>query len=102
MNRKDFVKEVSTSSGLTQSEVRKVFAAVHTITMAALRNGKSINLMGLGQLKLRPRGERVARDIRRNTTVTVPAGAVMRFVPTVSVAKDLRNTPVDVLRKGGQ
>lgn len=97
MNKKDFVQAVSKSTKLSDQDVRKVLRAGHQVVMDVLRSGDSVNVMGLGQLMLKPRSERLARDIRRGSAVVVPAGAVMRFVPTKSVAHELRATPLDKL-----
>lgn len=101
MNKKDFVQAVCAATNLGDKQVRAVLAAGQAVVIEELRRGGSINVMGLGQLLLKPRAERKARDMRRGQEVLVPPGAVIRFIPTKSVAHDLRSTSLDKL-KGGQ
>lgn len=98
MKKRDFVQEICSATKLTDGQVRSVLSAGHDVVIAQLRKGQSVNVLGLGQLLLKPRGERQARDMRRGQAVTVPAGAVMRFIPTKSVALDLRTTSLDLLK----
>lgn len=100
MKKQEFVQAICDKTGLAEDCVRKVLDAGREVTCALLSRGDSVNLMGLGQILLRPRAAGKARDVRRGTTVVVPARAVVQFKPTRSVVDQLHGTDLGLLQKG--
>ena len=100
MKKQEFVQSICDKAQLSESQVRSVLEAGHAITCEVLARGESVNIMGLGQMLLRPRAEGKARDVRRGTSVIVPARAVIQFKPTRSVVDLLRGTDLALLAKG--
>jgi len=83
--KKDLIALTAQESGMTLVQVRKVLDSAESVVCSAIKDGTSVMLMGLGQLSVRKRAEKKARNLWTGEVVMVPPRRVALFVPSVSI-----------------
>ena len=77
MTKADIVDEISKATGITKIETKAVVDGVFSTIVAAIANGKRIELRGFGVFKHKSRKPRLAR----NPKTGEPVSLEKRFVP---------------------
>ena len=80
MNTKNFVREISKSTGFTQKDVQTVIDAGIDVIKNTVAN-EEISLVGFGKFITSDRAERVMRNPATGGQVTVPAKKSLKFKP---------------------
>ena len=91
MTKAEIVNEVSKSTGIEKLAVQSVIEAFMESVKDSLAKGEPVYLRGFGSFIIKHRAEKAARNITRNTTLTIPAHDIPAFKPakvfTASVKK---------------
>jgi len=87
MKKQELVSALAEASGDSKAACERVLDALATVGHAALYQGKSLNLPGLGKLKLK---QLAARSIQtpQGVTMDVPARTSVKFRPAKAL-KDM-------------
>lgn len=81
MTKADIVNEVAKSTGIEKSAVQTVIEASMESIKESLAKGEPVYLRGFGSFIIKHRAEKAARNITRNTTMTIPAHDIPAFKP---------------------
>ena len=81
MTKADIVNEVAKSTGIEKTTVQTVLEASMESIKESLSNGEPVYLRGFGSFIIKHRAEKAARNITRNTTMTIPAHDIPAFKP---------------------
>lgn len=81
MNKVDFVEEIIKRVNLNKQEAGQVFESILSAMRQALKEGKRIELRGLGTFGVRIRRPRMGRNPRTGEKVSVPSKKVPFFKP---------------------
>lgn len=81
MTKADIVNEVAKSTGIEKTAVQTVIEASMESIKASLAKGEPVYLRGFGSFIIKHRAEKAARNITRNTTMTIPAHDIPAFKP---------------------
>jgi DNA-binding protein HU-beta len=78
MKKKELVEALSVASKESRAACERVLDALAAVAQGALRDGKSLNLPGIGKLKLK---QLAARSIQtpRGVAMDVPARTAVKF-----------------------
>ncbi|MBO5759332.1 MAG: integration host factor subunit beta [Rikenellaceae bacterium] len=88
MTKADIVNEIAKSTGVEKVLVQEIIEAFMESVKGSLINQENVYLRGFGSFIIKKRAEKVARDILKNTTITIPAHNIPAFKPAKSfVAK---------------
>ena len=88
MTTADIVTEIAKSTGVEKVLVQEIIEAFMESVKGSLINQENVYLRGFGSFIIKKRAEKVARDILKNTTITIPAHNIPAFKPEKSfVAK---------------
>ena len=88
MTKADIVSEIAKSTGVEKVQVMAIVEAFMESVKGSLENGENVYLRGFGSFIVKKRAEKVARNISKNTTITIPAHNIPAFKPAKSfVAK---------------
>lgn len=77
----DIVNEVSKATGIEKTAVQSVIEASMSVIKDSLSKGKPVYLRGFGSFIIKHRAEKAARNITKNTTMTIPAHDIPAFKP---------------------
>ena len=88
MTKADIVSEIAKSTGVEKVQVMAIVEAFMESVKGSLENGENVYLRGFGSFIVKKRAEKVARNISKNTTITIPEHNIPAFKPAKSfVAK---------------
>lgn len=90
MKKQELVSALAEASGDSKAACERVLDALATVGHAALYQGKSLNLPGLGKLKLK---QLAARSIQtpQGVTMDVPARTSVKFRPAKALKEMLED-----------
>ena len=87
MIKMEIVNNVAAATGMQKKDVENVVNGVLNEIETSLSNGENVYLRGLGTFKIVVRAKHIAQNIRKRTSVIIPAHKVINFLPS----RDLTN-----------
>lgn len=88
MTKADIVSEIAKSTGVEKVQVQAIVEAFMESIKTSLTNNNNVYLRGFGSFVVKKRAQKVARNISKNTTITIPEHNIPAFKPAKSfVAK---------------
>ena len=88
MTKADIVNEIAKSTGVEKVQVQQIVEAFMESVKGSLIGNENVYLRGFGSFIIKKRATKVARNIYKNTTITIPAHNIPAFKPAKSfVAK---------------
>ena len=81
-----FSKSVAKSTGVEKAQVQQIVESFMESIKDSLTANKNVYLRGFGSFIVKKRAEKVARNISKNTTITIPAHNIPAFKPAKSFA----------------
>ncbi len=91
MTKADIVNEVSLATGMPKKEVGIVVEAfMDAVKESLLKKKENVYLRGFGSFNIKRRAAKTARNISKNTTITIPAHALPCFTPAKSFDEEMK------------
>ena len=88
MTKADIVNEISKDLGVEKRMVQEIVDAFMESVRNSLSENNNVYLRGFGSFIIKKRATKVARNISKNTTITIPEHNIPAFKPAKSfVAK---------------
>ena len=88
MTKADIVNEIAKNTGVEKVLVQDIIEAFMESVKGSRIQHENVYLRGFGSFIVKKRAEKVARDILKNTTITIPEHNIPAFKPAKSfVAK---------------
>ena len=81
INKRNFINMLADKTGLTKAQAATAFSAMIDIIKTSLADGKRIVLPGFGTFKMQAVQARKARNIKKQTTMEIPARNRIKFTP---------------------
>ena len=81
MTKAEIVNEVAKSTGIEKTTVLRVVEEFMECVKGSLSKGNPVYLRGFGSFIIKHRAEKAARNITKNTTLTIPAHNIPSFKP---------------------
>lgn len=75
----ELVSALAEKTGLTKAKVKEVIDAHAELLVSELQSAGSVQLPGIGKLKLGERAERQGRNPSTGETITIPAAKTVKF-----------------------
>lgn len=82
MTKADIVNEIAKNTGIEKVTVQRSVEAFMDTVKDSLIDGKNVYLRGFGSFIIKQRAEKTARNISKNTTITIPAHKIPSFKPS--------------------
>ncbi|PHX92524.1 MAG: integration host factor subunit beta [Flavobacteriales bacterium] len=92
MTKSEIVNEISLRTGLEKTIIADTIDNFFLVAKASMVAGNNIYLRGFGTFELKKRKTKVARNIKRNTSLIVPAHFVARFKPAKEFAIQVKES----------
>ena len=91
MTKSDIINEIAESTGIPKKDVSAVIESfMETIKDSLLEKKENVYLRGFGSFIIKHRAEKTARNISKNTTITIPAHDFPSFKPAKVFIEDMR------------
>ena len=84
MTKADIVSEIAKSTGVEKVQVQAIVEAFMESIKTSLTNNNNVYLRGFGSFIVKKRAKKVARNISKNTTITIPEHNIPAFKPAKS------------------
>ncbi len=84
MTKADIVSEIAKSTGIEKVQVQAVVEAFMESVKGSLIQGNDVFLRGFGSFIVKKRAQKVARNILKGTTITIPEHNIPAFKPAKS------------------
>lgn len=81
MTKAEIVNEVAKATGIERVAVQNVVEAFMESVKGSVAKGNPVYLRGFGSFIVKHRAEKAARNITKNTTMTIPAHNIPAFKP---------------------
>ena len=90
MTKADIVNQIAKSTGVEKIQVQAIVEAFMDGVKEAMTNGQNVYLRGFGSFIIKKRAMKVARNISKNTTITIPEHNIPAFKPAKSFAGEVK------------
>ncbi|MCD7970022.1 MAG: HU family DNA-binding protein [Alistipes sp.] len=90
MTKADLVNEISKSTGVEKAQVQQIIESFMENIKESMINQNNVYLRGFGSFIIKRRAQKVARNISKNTTITIPAHNIPAFKPAKSFAAKVK------------
>ena len=92
MTKADIINEVSMSTGIPKKDVSTVVEAfMEEVKKCLIEKKESVFMRGFGSFNIKHRAAKTARNISKNTTLTIPAHDLPSFKPSKSFIEEMQN-----------
>ncbi len=86
MTKADIVSEIAKSTGVERAQVQAIVEAFMESIKNSMTQKNNVYLRGFGSFIIKKRAQKVARNISKNTTITIPEHDIPAFKPAKSFA----------------
>ena len=90
MTKADIVSEIAKSTGVEKVQVQAIVEAFMDSIKTSLTNKNNVYLRGFGSFIVKKRAKKVARNLSKNTTITIPEHNIPAFKPAKSFAAKVK------------
>ena len=90
MTKADIVSEIAKSTGVEKVQVQAIVEAFMESIKTSLTQKNNVYLRGFGSFIVKKRAMKVARNISKNTTITIPEHNIPAFKPAKSFAAKVK------------
>ena len=90
MTKADIVSEIAKKTGVEKTQIQTIVDAFMDEVKGSLEQNENVYLRGFGSFIIKTRAEKVARNISKNTTITIPAHNIPAFKPAKSFASKIK------------
>ena len=91
MTKAEIIKEIAKKTGIERAEVERIIETFMVSVTEHVANKQSVSFRGFGNFIMKKRAAKIARNITKNTTISLPA----QYVPVFKPAKKFK----DILKK---
>ena len=90
MTKADIVSEIAKSTGVEKVQVQAIVEAFMDSIKTSLTQKNNVYLRGFGSFIVKKRAKKVARNISKNTTITIPEPHIPALKPAKSFAAKVK------------
>lgn len=91
MTKADIVNEIYKSTGIDRENVLATVEKFMEVVKDSLISGENVYLRGFGSFIIKVRSEKTARNISKNTTITIPEHKIPAFKPAKVFMEEVKN-----------
>jgi DNA-binding protein HU-beta len=91
MTKADIVNEIAKGTGVEKAQVQKIVESFMDIVKDTMVKKNHVYLRGFGSFIIKKRAQKVARNISKNTTITIPEHHIPAFKPAKSFAQKVKS-----------
>lgn len=90
MTKAEIVSEIAKRTGMDKADTLACVEGFMAVIKESLKEGEPVYLRGFGSFIIKKRAAKAARDILKNTTITVPEHDIPSFKPAKTFAAAVR------------
>lgn len=82
MRKADLVNKISEETGIPKVDTLVVIESLFKEIRNSLKDGENVYLRGFGSFVVKTRAEKIGRNIKKNTSIVIPAHNIPSFKPS--------------------
>ena len=90
MTKAEIVSEIARNTGIEKSQVLTIVEAFMDCVKTSMINQIDVYLRGFGSFIIKKRAQKVARNITKGTSITIPEHNIPAFKPAKSFAAKIK------------
>ena len=90
MTKADIVSEIAKKTGVEKTQIQTIVEAFMDEVKISLEKEENVYLRGFGSFIIKTRAEKVARNISKNTTITIPEHKIPALKPAKTFAAKVK------------
>ncbi len=90
MTKAEIVSKIAKNTGIEKAQILQVVESFMDTVKDSMKNDENVYLRGFGSFIVKRRSEKKARNITKNTTITIPARNIPAFKPSKSFVADVQ------------
>ncbi len=90
MTKADIVSEIAKTTGVEKVQVQAIVDAFMESVKSSMAANNNVYLRGFGSFIVKKRAQKVARNISKSTTITIPEHNIPAFKPAKSFAEMIK------------
>lgn len=90
MTKADIVSEIAKKTGVEKFVVQQIIESFMDSIKNSLVSGNNVYLRGFGSFIIKKRAQKVARNISKNITITIPEHNIPAFKPSKTFANEVK------------
>ena len=91
MTKAELVSKISIKTGIEKLTTLAVVEAMMNEIKDSISENKAVFLRGFGTFKPKKRAEKTGRNIKKNTTIIIPAHHIPAFKPAKVFVEEVKN-----------
>ena len=91
MTKAELVSKISEKTGVEKLTTLAIIESLMNEIKDSISANEAVFLRGFGTFKAKKRAEKTGRNIKKNTTIIIPAHHIPAFKPAKVFAEDVKN-----------
>jgi DNA-binding protein HU-beta len=92
MTKAEVVNEIVEKTGIERAMVAETVESFFKVVKSALTDGDNVYFRGFGSFALKKRAKKVARNISKNTQITIPEHFIPKFKPAKTFVEKIKKS----------
>lgn len=92
MTKAEVINEIAERTGIEKHVVQETVESFFKVVKTSLSDGENVYFRGFGSFTLKKRARKVARNISRNTQITIPEHFIPRFKPAKTFVDKIKKS----------
>ncbi|KAK3582355.1 hypothetical protein CHS0354_023898 [Potamilus streckersoni] len=93
MSKSDLIEKIAEKSNITKSAATEIVNTILASLNEALKNSEDVSLVGFGTFSVQKREERMGRDPKTGSPITIAARNVVKFKPASGLKSLINQSP---------
>jgi DNA-binding protein HU-beta len=92
MTKAEVVNEIAEKTGIEKTHVQESIEAFFKVVKSSMADGENLYFRGFGSFTLKKRAQKVARNISKNTQLTIPEHFIPKFKPSKTFVDKIKKS----------
>jgi DNA-binding protein HU-beta len=92
MTKAEVVNEIAEKTGIEKVTVQETVEAFFKVVKSSMAEGENLYFRGFGSFTLKKRAKKVARNISKNTQLTIPEHFIPKFKPAKTFVDKIKKS----------
>jgi DNA-binding protein HU-beta len=92
MTKAEVVNEIAEKTGIEKAHVQESIEAFFKVVKSSMAEGENLYFRGFGSFTLKKRAQKVARNISKNTQLTIPEHFIPKFKPAKTFVDKIKKS----------
>lgn len=92
MTKAEVVNEIAEKTGIEKITVQETVEAFFKVVKNSMADGENLYFRGFGSFTLKKRAKKVARNISKNTQLTIPEHFIPKFKPAKTFVDKIKKS----------